>query len=101
MLERAVQPFGLADGIGSVFLAVKNESGSVRIADIRCRGVAREDLGMFPGRAEIPFVTRRAVLRLEFGLLIIDTRTRNGCFESAGLGNRSLELFEWLEYGLL
>src|SRR5258708_35690369 len=43
---------------------------------------------MLPGRAEVPFVPLRAILRFEFGLLVENTRTGDGRFESAGLRNR-------------
>ena len=57
VLERPIQPFGLTDGVGGIFLAIEDQRGGVRIADVCVRGVARVDIRVLPGRAEIPFVS--------------------------------------------
>src|SRR4051812_28989266 len=65
MLERAVESFRLADRIALVVLAVEDQRRRARVADMCGGRVAREDFGMFPRRAEIPFIAGGVSFGLE------------------------------------
>src|ERR1700722_14153789 len=93
MLERTIQPFGLADGVGRIFLAIEDQGWRVRIADVGVRGVARVDIRVLPGRAEIPFVAGGAAFCFEFSLLIEYAGARHRRFEATGLRNRPFAHF--------
>ena len=88
MLERAIEPLGLAHGIVRVVQAIEDQRGRAGIADEGRRRIAGERIAVLPRIAQIPFVAGRETFRLEFGLLVEDACARDGRLEAVRLRDR-------------